>query len=54
MKDETAGKPIKEFVGLRSKMYSLLVDGKEKKRQKASRKVSFVETSAMLPTATCY
>ena len=52
MKDETAGKPIKEFVGLRSKMYSLLVDGKEKKTAKGIKKS--VETSVMLPTATCY
>ena len=26
MKDETTGLPIKEFVGLKPKMYSLLVD----------------------------
>ena len=26
MKDETAGDPIKEFVGLKPKMYSFLVD----------------------------
>ena len=39
MKDETAGKPIKEFVGLRSKMYSLLVDGKEKKTAKGIKKI---------------
>ena len=38
MKDETASKPIKEFVGLRSKMYSLLVDGKEKKTAKGIKK----------------
>ena len=38
MKDETAGKPIKEFVGLRFKMYSLLVDGKEKKTAKGIKK----------------
>ena len=38
MNDETAGKPIKEFVGLRSKMYSLLVDGKEKKTAKGIKK----------------
>ena len=35
MKDETDGIPIIEFVGLRSKMYSLLLDnGKEKKTGK--------------------
>ena len=31
-KDETCGLPIREFVGLRSKMYSILIDnGKEKR-----------------------
>ena len=30
MKDETAGIPIEEFVGLRSKMYSLTYEVKEK------------------------
>ena len=38
MKDETAGKPIKEFFGLCSKMYSLLVNGKEKKTAKGIKK----------------
>ena len=38
MKDETASKPIKEFVGLRSKMYSLTVEGKEKKTAKGIKK----------------
>jgi len=34
-KDETAGKPIKQFIGLRSKMYSIkLDDGREKKTAK--------------------
>src|SRR5882757_2455502 len=34
-KDEMAGIPIKEFIGLRSKMYSILVDdGEEKKTAK--------------------
>ena len=41
MKDETEGKPIKEFVGLRSKMYSFLcVDNEEKKRAKGVRKAT--------------
>ena len=31
MKDKTAGKPIKQSVGLCPKIYCLLVDGKEKK-----------------------
>ena len=34
MKDECAGVPIEEFVGLRSKMYSLLYGGKEKRTAK--------------------
>ena len=34
MKDETAGVAVSEFVGLRSKMYSLLYGGKEKKTAK--------------------
>ena len=38
MKDETAGKPIKEFVGLRSKMYSILCGGVEKKTAKGIKK----------------
>ena len=38
MKDETAGVPITEFVGLRSKMYSLRVGAKEKKTAKGIKK----------------
>ena len=38
MKDETAGVPIQEFVGLRSKMYSILYGGKEKKTAKGVKK----------------
>ena len=38
-KDETAGKPIKEFVGLRAKLYSYKMDeGKENKRCKGIKK----------------
>ena len=35
IKDETAGVPIEEFVGLRPKMYSLLYGGKEKRTAKS-------------------
>ena len=38
MKDETAGIPIEEFVGLRPKMYSLMYYGTEKKRAKGVKK----------------
>ena len=38
MKDECAGIPPSEFVGLRSKMYSLLYDGIEKKTAKGIKK----------------
>lgn len=39
MKDETAGIPIREFVGLRPKMYSFLLEGgKEKKTAKGVKK----------------
>ena len=38
-KDETAGDPVREFVGLRAKMYSIkLEDGKEKKTGKGIKK----------------
>ena len=38
-KDETAGLPIKEFVGIKSKMYSLLIDnGKEQMLEKKAGK----------------
>lgn len=40
MKDETNGKPINEFVGLRSKMYSFLCDNKEEKRAKGIAKAT--------------
>ena len=35
MKDETGGVAIKEFVGLKSKMYSFLVDNSEHKKAKS-------------------
>ena len=40
MKDEFKGKIISKFVGLKSKMYSLIaLDGKENKKQKESIKM---------------
>jgi len=38
-KDEAAGKPIKEFVGLKSKMYSYLAGAQEHKKAKGIRKI---------------
>ena len=37
-KDEASGKPIKEFVGLKSKMYSYLIGDKEHKKAKGVKK----------------
>ena len=34
MKDETGGVAIEEFVGLKSKMYSFLVENNEQKKAK--------------------
>ena len=44
MKDETAGVSIKEFVGLKPKMYSYLVNGKSehKKAKGVSRNVPII------------
>ena len=39
MKDETGGVAIKEFVGLKPKMYSFLVDNNSHKKVKASIKM---------------
>ena len=38
MKDETAGVAIKEFVGLKPKMYSFLIDNNEHKKAKGVNK----------------
>ena len=39
MKDETGGVAIKEFVGLKPKMYSFLVDNNNHKKVKVSIKM---------------
>ena len=38
MKDETGGVAIKEFVGLKPKMYSFLIDNNEHKKAKGVNK----------------
>ena len=38
MKDDCGGTPIRELIGLRPKMYSLLYDGKEKQTAKGVKK----------------
>ena len=44
MKDETAGAAIEEFVGLKPKVYSFLVDdNSEHKRQRAYTKRCFIQ-----------
>ena len=44
MKDETNGKAILEFLGLRSKLYSILLEEEAKKRAKGINKVNYVTT----------
>ena len=44
MKDETAGLAVKEFVGLRSKMYSMTYSDKEKKTAKGVPKCAMKKT----------
>lgn len=39
MKDDCRGKPFEEFIALRSKMYSLLYDGMEKKTAKGVKQI---------------
>ena len=43
MKDETAGLPVMEFAGLRSKMYSMVYEGVEKKAAKGIGRASIRE-----------
>ena len=40
MKDKTAGIAIKEFVGVKAKMYLILVDNKEHKKNRRDQKCS--------------
>ena len=42
-KDETGGVPIAEFVGLKAKMYSLLIDGRTQKMTAKGVKKSFIK-----------
>ena len=39
-KDETAGEPISEFAGLKSKLYAFTTDSVEKRPQKVFKKMS--------------
>ena len=39
MKDKTGGVAIEEFVGLKPKIYSFLVDNSEQKKEKALREM---------------
>ena len=41
MKDETGGVAIEEFVGLKPKLYSFLVDNNENKKEKGMNKNAF-------------
>ena len=41
MKDETGGVAIEEFVGLKPKLYSFLVDNNEHKKEKDMNKNAF-------------
>ena len=43
-KDEAAGKPIIEFVGLKSKMYSFKTATKNNKTAKGVKKILLLET----------
>ena len=44
-KDEAAGKIIREFVGLRAKMYSILIDGKKEIKKAKGTKKNVVKNS---------
>ena len=58
MKDETGGAAIKEFVGLKSTMYSFLVENNEHKKAKGVNKnvvatISNNEYKGVLPNKKC-
>ena len=48
-KDETAGTPIREFIGLRSKMYSVLLDDNNESQKAKGIKKSYLKSTISAP-----